>query len=621
MFAFLYHSRGGITFDSIRRAYMESDSSGHARYWISSDNRIGIIWINAALLTARQNQEPQRNEPFVLAHGRLDAPQEIREFLHADNAVDDSHLIALTALHAGEAAPNRLYGDFAFAHWTGEALFIATDHIRQKSLYYTKTKYGFAVATRLTALLALPDVSRVLHAERLALLTQGNVGQGQEYTAYADIRSLSGGCCKWLHANRETPTRRWWQPDIAIRRSYKDPLDYTGELTALFEAAVHCRLPKEGPVSCTLSGGLDSTLVAGYAAPILADGNRILHAWTSVPHPSLTPARRAGWDSSDWPYASELVSLHPNIRHHAISPENICLLDVFHVVHAKSATPVRNSANHLWLTEIANGAQQAQCHIVLTGTHGNGGISYAGHGGTRRMIRRAQWGRFAKHLRNMPDGRGKFVLHQLMSACMNEFMRDHLRRLREKKPSRPELSLLRPAARALYEQTPPDQSPARKRQQWADFMARPKTAFAADLSAHANTDIRDPTADRRLHEYLLNCPPDMFVGDGFERLQARLLGAGKVPDSIRWRRNRGEQVPEEAGFFTLYPERYRAAWNEIKHSPWINEYVDTLIANRTLDDLIHGRSIPRAMATALHRIFDIGLFITHAQRHHSCDQP
>jgi len=560
MFAFLYHSRGGITFDSIRRAYMESDSSGHARYWISSDNRIGIIWGNAALLTGRQRQQPQSNAPLVLAHGRLDAPQEIKQRLRIDGIMDDAHLIALTALHAGEAAPNQLYGDFAFAHWTGDALFIATDSIRQKPIYYARTKHGFAVATRLTTLLALPDVPHTLHAERLLLLTQGRIN-GTEDTAFADIKSLFGGSYKWLYADRETTTHRWWRPDMTIRRNYKDPRDYAAELTLLFDAAVRCRLPKEGPVSCTLSGGLDSTLVAGFAAPILANGDRTLHAWTSVPHPSLIPEQRAGWDSDDWCYASEMAALHPNIQHHAVSPENICLLDVLHSVHTTSATPVRNGANHLWITAIAQRAQKSHCDIVLTGGNGNASISYAGYGGTRRMIRRAQWGRFVKHVRNIPHHRGKFLLRELMSACMSEFIRGPLRRFREEKHTHPGLTLLAPAACSLYGRIAPEAPHVRNRQQWFDFMARPKTAFAADLTAYANIDIRDPTADRHLHEYLLQCPPDAFVGDGFERIQARLLGADKVPDSIRWRRTRGEQVPEEAGFFTLYPERYRAAWN------------------------------------------------------------
>ena len=45
--------------------------------------------------------------------------------------------------------------------------------------------------------------------------------------------------------------------------------------------------------------------------------------------------------------------------------------------------------------------------------------------------------------------------------------------------------------------------------------------------------MRDPTGDRRLCEYVLRCPPEAFVGDGFDRLQARLLGAGVVPDAVR----------------------------------------------------------------------------------------
>ena len=156
-----------------------------------------------------------------------------------------------------------------------------------------------------------------------------------------------------------------------------------------------------------------------------------------------------------------------------------------------------------------------------------------------------------------------------------------------------------------------------KRADWIDFIAKPKTAFSADHLAYANVEMRDPTADRCLHEYLLNCPPEAFVGDGFERLQARLLGAGKVPENIRWRRSRGEQVPEEAGFFGLYPQRYREAWNEVRKLPWTNEYIDVFAVDQVLNDLIEGREDSRSLSTGLHRILDIGLFIIHAQNHWS----
>jgi len=359
MFAFLYHSRGGITVDSLQRAYKEAGVSHHNHCWISSKGEIAAIQVNAVLLTARNSMQPESGESFVLAHGRLDAPDEVCRRLHVNSPTSDPHLIALAALNAGDAAPSLLPGDFAFAHWTGKSLFVAVDHVGQRSLYYARTKYGFAVATRLPLLLSLPDVSVALNAEGLALLTLGRMGRSKEDTAFAEIKLLPGGYCKWLHADRETAASRWWNPDITIRRNYRDPRDYTAELTEIFSNAVRCRLPNEGPVGCTLSGGLDSTLVAGFAAPVLARNNRTLHAWTSVPHPDLQPERRSGWDSSDWSHVCEMAALHANIQHQAVSPKGVCLLDTLQTGHGINATPVRNGANHFWLTEIALRARQS----------------------------------------------------------------------------------------------------------------------------------------------------------------------------------------------------------------------------------------------------------------------
>ncbi|MES2367125.1 MAG: asparagine synthase-related protein [Pseudomonadota bacterium] len=615
MFAFLYNSRGSITFDRLQRAYTEAGASDCTHRWISPKGDIATIQVNATLLSAQNNTQPQSGESFVLAHGRLDAPEEIRRRLHANPATGDSHLIALAALNAGEAAPDLLPGDFAFAYWTGRSLFIAVDHIGQRSLYYTRTKYGFAVATRLPLLLALPDIPLALNAEGLALLTLGRMGRNKEDTAFAEIKLLPGSYCKWLHTDRETDACRWWNPDIAIRRNYKDPRDYTAELAVLFDNAVRCRLPEEGPAACTLSGGLDSTLVAGFAAPILARNNRMLHAWTSVPHPDLIPEQRPGWDSSDWSHACEMAELHANIQHQAVSPQGVCLLDTLHAVHKKNVTPVRNGANHFWLTEIALRARQAGCSVVLTGMRGNGSISFAGADGVRRIIRQVRWRHLARHVRNMPGNRGRYLLRSLMSACVNEHLLEQFQKARVKKPPPPGFPLVQPVTQAIYQRTSLSWPALTKRVHWADFMARPNTAFAADFLAYADVEIHDPTGDRRLHEYLLNCPPEAFVGDGFERLQARLLGAGKVPESIRWRRSRGEQVPEKAGFFGLYPERYREAWNAVRDLPWTSECINISAVDRALNDFIQGRRDARFLSTTLHRILDVGLFIIHAQNH------
>ncbi len=606
MFAFLYRKHGNIVLEDLQKARAGLNSPAGTHCWISEARDIGVIWTTGTLLNEQGNEKPLPHQSFALATGRLDVRDTHNQRFNLPPSASDPQRIAACVLQAGEAAPNQLIGDFALAHWTGRALFISTDHLGQTGLYYARTPQGFVVATRLPALLSLPDTPRDLDGLGLALVAMMQGGRGAGHTAFTGIRRLTGGHNLWLEPGRETEERRWWNPEFKIRRAYKDPRDYTAELTTLFDEAVRCRLPEQGPVGCTMSGGLDSTLVAAFAAPMLADTGRDLHAWTSVPHPKIPVKPRPRWDSNDWEYAHQMTTMHQNIQHQAVSPEGICLLDVLQAAHASSATPMHNVANQLWFTTIAHRAREAGCAVVLIGTHGNASISFRGDGAVKRLIRHGKWLQAIAHLRRTPGFRKRSLIRHLLTAIPH------------KNKPRPFTvacaKLVRPIVQRYYQHRPAAMAPILRRQDWANFISRPKTSFMTDIPAHAGVEIRDPTSDRRLSEYLLSCPEEAFIGGGFDRLQARLLGAGRVPESIRWRRTFGDQSPEQAGFFSLYPERYRNAWEEIRQLAWTKEFIDLPVVDAMVNDLINGQPQEHLLAEGVHRILDIGLFMIDARQ-------
>ncbi len=615
MFAFLLRAGGGIAIEDLQGVH-DALHADDLRHWISEAGDIGVVWSAGALLDAHGRTSPSAGVPFALGAGRLDTPTAWQRRNPACGASDDARQIAACALAMGEAAPACLYGDYALAHWTGRALFIATDHLGSSPIYHARTPRGFAVATRLPALLAFPDTPRELDGLGLGLVAMVQMGRGAGHTAWRGIRAVRGGHSLWLDAQGNAEERRWWNPDITVRRTCRDPRDYTAQIASLFADAVRCRLPHQGPVGCTLSGGLDSTLVAGFAAPMLAQQQRDLHAFTSVPHPALDVPPQRGWENDDWPHAHQMTRLHPNLRHEAVSPEGICLLDVLQAVHASSATPTRNVANHLWLTEIGLRARAAGCDVVLAGFQGNATVSFAGHGGVTRLLRHGRWSRALEHMRQERGFGARSVLRHALVAATGEPAVRTVSRLLGKRPppfAPPGSPLVQGHVRGYYRTAPPELTPVVNRADWLRFMSQPRTAFCVDMSAHAGVETRDPTGDRRLCEHLLGCPADAFVGGGFGRLQARLLGEGRVPDAIRWRRTLGDQAPEQAGWFSLYPERYRDAWADVRRLPWTREFIDCSQVDTVLEDLVCGRPHPRLIAAAVHRILDIGTFITAAR--------
>lgn len=616
-FAILYRQGGGLDarqLDPARHQWSQDPDCDAPHVWLSPAGDIAVLYAEGTLHFAEPQSSGSAMLECVLSSARLDDAPDLARHLQLPASSTHEHLVASAVLRDGEQATARLNGDFAWALWRDHVLHLGVDHIGQRALYHARTATGFVVTTHLPLLLALPGAPRGLNEEALVLLAATHFGSGPCDTAFADVHLLPGGHCMSLDAHGSGEPRRWWQPDIAIRRRYRDVRDYTHELEEVFGTAVRVRLPQAGPVGCNLSGGLDSSLVAAFAAPMLAAEERTLHAWTSIPHEDLPLVSSPGRDANEWRFAAETAAMHANMHHHGLSPRGICLLDVLADVHRSSATPVRNSANYLWVSQIPRQARQHGCRVVLTGQRGNASISFAGAGGVAGMLRSGQWARFTGHIAALPGRRGRQLLRLGLAGVLGESRLHKLLQSRNGVPGKAWLPLLSPAARTLLAGYALPALNVADRTQWLAFLGHPHPAFNADISAMTGAELRDPTADRRLHEYLLGCPADAFVGEGFDRLQARLLGAGRLPDSVRWKRSRGEQCPEEALWFTLYPERYREAWSRVRTLPWAARWLDCMAVDRQLQLLLDGEPVTKDRAAAMHRLLDIGLFILHAQQ-------
>jgi len=250
-------------------------------------------------------------------------------------------------------------------------------------------------------------------------------------------------------------------------------------------------------------------------------------------------------------------------------------------------------------------ARAAGVHVLLNGIHGNASVSFEGRGGLERLLAEGCWMTLARHLGRLPQGRWRTLSRAVTGAFCEPAT---LARLRGRQPVRPlrHPQLFSEGTRRLAENAVPmASSRAGERRR---FLLAPRHAFEADWTAHEGVEMRDPTGDRRLCEYVLRCPPEAFVGDGFDRLQARLLGAGVVPDAVRWRRSRGVQSPEVAAHFPIYAGRYREAWARLQRLPELAELVNLEEAGAALERLIGGEDAP-GPARVLNRIISVGLFL------------
>jgi asparagine synthase (glutamine-hydrolysing) len=168
----------------------------------------------------------------------------------------------------GESMVARLRGMFAFAIWdrTRRRLLVARDHFGQKPLFYTERGGQLTFASEIKALLA--DDPSLAELSPFALdqyLTMRFVHPPE--TFFSRIRALPPAHYM-VWENGQSRIERYWSLNYGPKWTYSedDTLDRIDELLA---ETVKLHLLSDVPVGAFLSGGLDSTLIASYAARTL----------------------------------------------------------------------------------------------------------------------------------------------------------------------------------------------------------------------------------------------------------------------------------------------------------------------------------------------------------------
>lgn len=143
------------------------------------------------------------------------------------------------------------------------ALHLARDPVGERSVYYARIRGGIAFASTLRPLLDSGLVERELNRPALpAYLSFGYV-PGPE-TLVAGVRQLLPGQHLVFRRTRVEEEWLWALPPEDAAHDGEDVL--RRRLRARLEHAVAVRLPAGDPVAVTLSGGIDSSLVAALAA-------------------------------------------------------------------------------------------------------------------------------------------------------------------------------------------------------------------------------------------------------------------------------------------------------------------------------------------------------------------
>ena len=234
------------------------DLVGGAQPMWTGDGQIAVVF-NGEIY----NHAELRHELEALGHVFLTDHSDTEVLLHGYRAWGDSFV-------------ERLNGMWAFVIYdkARRRLFASRDRFAKKPFYYFHEGDTLGFASELPALLEHPRCPRSVSALSL-----------RKYFAYAYIPAprsiyervwkLPGGCSLSLDlATNDLKTWRWWEfvlePESAP--APRDEEKLCEEIRETLERAVQRRLMSDVPLGIFLSGGIDSSAIATFAAKHVAAG-------------------------------------------------------------------------------------------------------------------------------------------------------------------------------------------------------------------------------------------------------------------------------------------------------------------------------------------------------------
>jgi asparagine synthase (glutamine-hydrolysing) len=470
----------------------------------------------------------------------------------------DSILILRAYDRWGEAGLARCLGAFAFALWDADAhrLILVRDCLGHRALFFHRGD-GFVVfATTLRALLAMSCVPREIDEITLANFLALNLGEPRR-TFYRGIQRVPSRTL--VAIDRDSISHRhYWSPNLDAPPPFRREQDYVERARELFDDAVATAISDTPRVAIAASGGLDSSAIAATAAR-LGRAERIT-CYTLVPPAGLQIDVGRSYYLDERSKVEALARTHPALELRFLSPERTHpdMADDTRFL-ARVGIPILNPVNHGAFSYLYDAAAAMGHRALLVGNSGNFGLTWGGGFSLVASLRAGQLGRFARDLHRSAgkDNRGlsRALLAEAVAPAAPTWLRRAIQRRRGRDPdSVAYFSALNPAFMA-------DHDLARRwREQGFDPLfgvsgwnaARhradrlfDRNQFGRDFDSASGElyglETRDPHADRRLLEFLLSVPEQMFRRNGVPRSFARAVLADRLPPEILDERRYGAQ--------------------------------------------------------------------------------
>ncbi|CAM4140757.1 asparagine synthase-related protein [Paenibacillus alkaliterrae] len=470
------------------------------------------------------------------------------------STMTDSELILLAYLKWGPETPRYLIGDFAFVIWDAsrKLLYGARDQLASRTLYYYLSSNQFSFCSVIHPLFNLAGIDKRLCDERFAeflaiptLLDAVDV----HTTYYADVLQLPPAHTFTLQEGKLTVAKYGsLMPEKSLTLSSDD--EYVEAFQEIFQESVRSRLRTFKQVGVTLSGGLDSGSVSGFAAGMLSQEGKSLQAFSYIPERDFKDWTPRNMFSDESPYIQSIVDYVGNIKANFLDFPRISPFTEIDEWIDSLEGPFKNFENAFWVKGIHEEAARQGVGVLLTGARGNYSISWGSAiGYYSLLLKKLQWlqlyREITKYGRQLGTGR-KRIVRAIRQQVFPE----------KAAPFQPGVPpIIQPdfaRSSGVFEKLSQydvglKESTYQMLGEREDYFSNQAVlSMQGTISAKSSYRLgiweRDVTSDVRLIKFCLSIPVEQFVKDGFGRSLIRRATKNILPDKVRLnQRTRGVQ--------------------------------------------------------------------------------
>lgn len=493
----------------------------------------------------------------IVFNGEIYNFRELAKELGADPILDVSDsdtAVALAALARwGEEAFSRFNGMWALAFFDRQKkrLLISRDRLGVKPLYWYRENGSLYFASEIKSLLTVASRKFDVNEGAVARYLFQSLTDTSAKTFFKGIEAVPAGCYADMTFDRHVPEtfhfQAYWRHPY--ERGVRPEAGYQADPKTLWELlvdSVGLRLRSDVPVGILLSGGLDSS--AMLAAAKVYAGSRLtaLSVVSDDPH------------SNEEPYI-DLMASHTGcdvVKVHVDANPSM-LLDELERVCWFSDEPVGGFsavAHRLMMEQArANGLT-----VLLTGQGADeqlGGYNKYLYFYLMDCLRRGRW----------TKGAATAVQFGLRGTVFREFTFEEARRYLPWFRQRGARDYAGPALEhGTVARTGMADSYAEREYLDVCRYSVPMLLHYEDrMSMSHSREIREPFLDYRIVEYLARVPVEQKLNRGWTKWILRQAIAGRVPEVIRWRKDKkGFNVPEKEWARTHFRDRFMMRFSD-----------------------------------------------------------